>query len=505
VNPERRQEVLALGSRPLEIRDVVRVAAGQLQLELDPAARRAMLGSTRQLARALDSGQAVYGVTTGFGDSCTESIPPAERHALALNLVRFHGAGLGPLFSEAESRAITVARLACLVRGYSAVRPQIVEHLLTLLNAGVVAAIPALGSVGASGDLTPLSYVAAVLLGEREVLWKSKSEPARPHLQRLGLQPLTLEPKESLALMNGTSAMTGIACLALERARRLCRWCAALSAVNCDVLLGQPGHFAAELFSLKPHPGQALAAAWIRADVGQRSSPAPMIQDRYSLRCAPHVIGVALDVLTWASQWVEIELNSVNDNPIVSADAIYHGGHFYGGHVCQAMDSLKVAVANLADLLDRQLLHLCDPRSNRGLPANLARGSTAHHGFKALQITASALTAEALKLTTPASVFSRSTENHNQDKVSMGTIAARDCQSILDHVERVAAITTLAAVQATELRATHEHGPRARALVQSMHALVPANTADRRMDVDVVAVLDSYSKGLLALGELDDE
>jgi len=245
--------------------------------------------------------------------------------------------------------------------------------------------------------------------------------------------------------------MTGIACLAYRRAHRLARLASALSAVASDVLRGNPSHFDERIFALKPHPGQMACARWIREDLEYRgasspgpsspvgaSSPAkPRIQDRYSIRCAPHVIGVLLDALAAFRPLIETEVNSVNDNPIVDAerDEILHGGNFYGGHVAFAMDGLKTAVANVADLLDRQMAQLCNPMTSNGLPADLVARTgaerVAHHGFKAMQISASALTAEALKLTMPASVFSRSTESHNQDKVSMGSIAARDCQRVL--------------------------------------------------------------------------
>ena len=235
--------------------------------------------------------------------------------------------------------------------------------------------------------------------------------------------------------MNGTSVMTALGCLAFERALRLARWASALTAIACDAMRGNPAHFDARIFALKPHPGTQRAAAWIRADLarpGGASREPVRLQDRYSLRCAPHVIGVLLDALDFSRALLEIELNGVNDNPLVDPDTgdVLHGGNFYGGHVCFAIDGLKTAVANVADLLDRQLCLLCEPATSGGLPANLVAAagpaSVAHHGFKAMQITASALTAEALKLTMPASAFSRSTESHNQDKVSMGTIAARE-------------------------------------------------------------------------------
>jgi histidine ammonia-lyase len=493
-----------LGHSPLSIEAVWRVACERAPLALAPAAVQRMNDNHAVLLAQLAKGVAVYGVTTGFGDSCGTEISAQDRAELALNLVRFHGCGVGPLLSETECRAVVVARLACLVRAHSGVRSLIAERLIGMLNCGIVAAIPALGSVGASGDLTPLSYVAATLVAEREVYAAGSLTQAATALQAMGLAQLTLEPKESLALMNGTSAMTGLACLAFERARRLTRWCAALTALYCDAIQGRVAQFDRNLFELKAHPGQQLAAAWIEDDACANVRPAHAIQDRYSLRCAPHVIGVCVDTLSWTRTWLETELNSVNDNPVLVGEELYHGGHFYGGHVCQAMDSLKTTLANLVDLLDRQLVAVCDPRSNRELPANLvaSRQRGPHHGFKAMQIAASALAAETAKLAVPASVFSRSTENHNQDKVSLGTIAARDCLAVLELGETTAAIATLTLVQAVSLRAETDWGPRARALHAAVRAAVPAPSGDQRMDEQIKWVLGLHRSGQLPIGAL---
>jgi histidine ammonia-lyase len=348
-----------------------------------------------------------------------------------------------------------------------------------------------------------------VLSGEREVYFHGAVKSSASVLAELGIAPLQLEAKESLALMNGTSAMTGVACLSVARAERLVRWAASLTAMASDVLGGEPRHFDSRIFDAKPHPGQALVARWIREDIEydrERARPVTRVQDRYSVRCAPHVLGVLVDALPEIRRFVETELNGANDNPLIDPETgdVLHGGNFYGGHVCHAMDSLKTLVANVADLLDRQLVLLCHPNTNNGLPANLVglRGprAAAHHGFKAMQITTSALVAEAAKLTMPASVFSRSTENHNQDKVSMGTIAARDAVRVLDMVETVAAIHTLALAQAVDLREGAGCHRRSQALHAQVRALVPQNLADRRMDGDIVAILELHRSGRLDSG-----
>lgn len=450
------------GAGPLTIEDVVALADGRALAVLDdaPGFRARIQRGADFLDRLLREDGVVYGVTTGYGDSCTTVIPPSLVAELPHHLYTYHGCGLGRFLDAQETRAVLAARLASLSQGMSGTSVALLEGLATLLQHDVLPRIPAEGSVGASGDLTPLSYVAAVLCGEREVLFEGRVQPAAEVLPRIGMQPLRLRPKEGLALMNGTAVMTGLACLAWQRADYLCRLATRLTAFNVLASDGNAHHFDETLFAAKPHPGQARIAARLRADLHSDRPPRneQRLQDRYSLRCAPHVIGVLEDTLPFLRQLIETELNSANDNPLIDPDEerVLHGGHFYGGHIALAMDTLKNTVANLADLLDRQLALLVDARYSHGLPANLsaATGPRAaiNHGLKALQISVSAWTAEALKNTLPASVFSRSTECHNQDKVSMGTIAARDCLRVIELTEQVVAGMLIAARQAVALR-----------------------------------------------------
>lgn len=497
-----------LGEQPITIEQVSSLIKSGSQLSISASTRARLSGSAEKLQKLINQGVDVYGVTTGFGDSCETNVPEDDRLALARNLVRFHGCGVGRPFTREEGRAILLARVATLVRGHSAVRPEVVEGILNLLNRDVTPIIPSQGSVGASGDLTPLSYVAAVLSGERDVWYRGERISARLALKAVALEPIVLQPKESLAIMNGTSAMTGLAVLAFKKAERLARWTSTLTAATSDAVCGRPEHFSDRIFELKPHPGQRQVATWIRQALHQGRIGNPRIQDRYSIRCAPHVIGVLVDHMHHIQQTIETELNGVNDNPIfdfesddVDLHSVYHGGNFYGGHICQVMDTLKTCVANLADLMDRQLLLCCHPATNHGLPANLvgAQPANAHHGFKAMQITTSALVAEACKLTMPASVFSRSTENHNQDKVSMGTIAARDCLTILDMTEQVAAIHSLAMVQAADLRGLDQCGGGLTALHQSIRQMIPFNDEDRAMEDDINWVIQALNAGQLAI------
>jgi histidine ammonia-lyase len=278
---------------------------------------------------------------------------------------------------------------------------------------------------------------------------------------------------------------------------------------------GRAAHFHPTIFAAKPHAGQAEVAGWIRADLADwDDTSAHRVQDRYSIRCAPHVIGVARDAQSWIRRDIENELNSANDNPLIDPDAqeVLHGGNFYGGHIAFAMDALKTAVANLADLMDRQMALLVDDKFNNGLPRNLS-GATAerapiNHGFKAVQISSSAWTAEALKHTMPASVFSRSTEAHNQDKVSMGTIAARDCLRVLELTEQVAAAHTLAAVQAVRLRCRLNPSTQVPAPVQAFIDRVGAQSAfvdeDRPLEADLRALTLAIERGELTEGDAHD-
>lgn len=495
--------ILHVDGHRLGIAEVVATAHGRLLVALskDSTFQDRIRRGAEFVDRLIAEDGVIYGVSTGYGDSCTVLIPTELIDELPHRLYAYHGCGLGRFLSPEETRAVLLARLQSLAQGMSGVSTGLLQQLADLLRLDILPRIPAEGSVGASGDLTPLSYVAAVLCGEREVWYRGAIRPASEVLAEHHLGPLRLRPKEGLAIMNGTAVMTGLACLAWQRAVYLGQLATRITAFNVIACAGNAHHFDQTLFAAKPHPGQQRVASRLRQDLATDRPPRneQRLQDRYSLRCAPHVIGVLEDALPWLQQFIENELNSANDNPLIDAEleTVLHGGHFYGGHIAFAMDALKTAVANIADLLDRQMALLVDARYNHGLPANLSAASgpraAISHGLKALQISVSAWTAEALKLTMPASVFSRSTECHNQDKVSMGTIAARDCLRVLELTEQVVAGLLIGVRQGLSLRLRQQPDVRISAALATMHADLSKRVIlieeDRALDEDLRLLL----------------
>ncbi|HEX6025162.1 MAG TPA: aromatic amino acid ammonia-lyase [Solirubrobacter sp.] len=515
---------LDLDGRSLTIDEAVRLArhGGRATLSTE-AARR--VEATRALKHDLIEREIpIYGVTTGFGDSAHRQIAPHKAAALQQNMLRFLGAGTGPIASPEVTRATMLFRANCLAKGNSGVRLELIERLLTLLNNDILPLIPERGSCGASGDLVPLSYIGRALAGETEVLYESQVREAADVLAELGLEPLALEAKEGLAMTNGTSFMSAFAVLAVADARELAFVADLCTAMASQALMGNHGHFNRFLFEAKPHPGIIESADNVRMLLGgsalthDAEEIVPLdgagfrelsrsVQDKYSIRCAPHIVGALRDTLSWVERWVETEINSSDDNPLFDAEAgrVQSGGNFYGSHMTQGMDALKIALANLCDLLDRQLELVVDEKFNAGLTPNLIPyfepndpQAGLHHGFKGMQLSCSALTAEALKLCNPASIHSRSTEAHNQDKVSMGTIAARDARSIVEIAQHIAAIHLIALAQALDLRGVELASPKAREAHAMIRERVPFLDADRRMDGDIAAVVELIRSGALS-------
>ena len=470
--------------------------------------RQRMERSRALLDAALEQGRPVYGVSSGVGNSSSVSVAREEQLAFARRLIRHHGVGLGERFPDAETRAIIFCRIVGLAKGCSAVRVELLQAMCDLLNAGVLPVIPRLGSVGASGDLTPLSYLAAVLMGEREAIFRGELMSAARALGLAELVPVSVAPKETLAIMNGTAAMTAVAGLTALRLGRVLGLAERASALMAEVVHARTQPFHPVAHMVKPHPGQVRSAAAIRGAMQGSSLTDPerdegALQDPYSIRCAPQVLGAARDALAWVEQVVTRELNSVDDNPIVEPESeeILFAGNFYGGHLAMTMDLVKIMAANVADLLDRQFALLLDSRYNQGLPDTLVpyRGQ----GIKGMQITASALTALTVQRAAPDSVLSRPTEVGNQDKVSMGLNAALNAAESVHLLQRVLATLLVALSNAARLRGDERFSPAGQVLMARVRECSEPLTEDRRLDRDLELLAEELMEiGPLSNGEL---
>ena len=521
------ETLLELDGASLTVRDALEVSRGARTVRLSKRAAKAVRASRTLKHDLINREIPIYGVTTGFGDSAHRQISPEKTSKLQQNILRFMGVGTGPIAPPEVARVTMLLRSNTLAKGNSGVRVELIERVLGLLNHDVTPYIPERGSCGASGDLAPLSYVGRALAGDGVVAFDGVEREAADVLAELGLEPLLLEAKEGLALTNGTSFMSAFACLAVGAARELADLADLMTAMASEALLGNRGHFNAFLFDqAKPHPGMITSARHIRELLADSRLAADndelfpggldgagfreldrQVQDKYSIRCEPHITGALRDVLDWVEQWLTIEINSSDDNPLfnVAGGRVESGGNFYGGHVGQAMDSLKVALANLCDVIDRQLELVVDEKFNRGLTANLIPRfepdhpeAGLHHGFKGLQLCASAMTAEAMHLCAPTTIHSRSTEAHNQDKVSMGTIAARDARSIIELAQNIAAIHLMACCQALELRGVDQASPRTYEAFRRVREHVPFLDRDRYLDQDIATTVALIQTGAMS-------
>jgi histidine ammonia-lyase len=476
VPPERQDrspaEIVLTGA-DLTIADVEAVARGDVRARLDDAARARMQESRDVIESLVRDGAVVYGVTTGFGDLATTFIEPAQTGRLQENLLMSHAAGVGRPFPREIVRAMLLLRANTLALGYSGCRPVVVDRLLAFLDGGIHPVVPEQGSLGASGDLAPLAHLALPLIGRGEVEREGLVSSAADALRAAGMEPLTLEAKEGLALLNGTQMMGAIGALFLADAERLVRTAGVAAAMSVEALLGTDVAFSAAYQQARPHPGQVSVAAELRhllRESGfQRShhGSAHKVQDPYSLRCVPQVHGAVRDALDQLGRVMAIELNAATDNPLVFpgggvADAsavatggglVISGGNFHGEPLALALDYAKLAVAELGAISERRTALLVDSRLNGGLPPFLARSSGVDSGMMIYQYTAAALVSEHKVLAHPASVDSIPTSANQEDHVSMGSIAARHARTVLGGVERIVGIELLVAAQALDLRA----------------------------------------------------
>ena len=485
--------MIVLGEKPLTLADITRVArapggaaAGDAaRVTLGEPARRRMTRSREVVARAVREGRVVYGVNTGFGDLKDRRIPAEQVRTLQLNLLRSHAAGVGPPAPRDVVRAMMLLRAASLAHGSSGCRPEIVDGLLALLAAEVTPVIPSEGSVGASGDLAPLAHLALVLVGEGDAWLGDQRMPASLALRGAGLQPLTLEAKEGLALINGTQLSTALAALACADAWSVWEASVAAAALSTEVLLGSFRPARAEVQRLRPYPGAIETARRLLAyseDSALVASHADCgrVQDAYSLRCVPQVLGASWDALTWVERQLAIEFDSVNDNPLVfpETDEILSAGLFHAQPVGMAADLLKIATAEVASISERRIDHLLDPARSQ-LPAALANLPGLESGYMLAQYTAAALVSENKVLAHPATVDSIPTGAGLEDHVSMAPIAGRHARAVVLNAARVVALELMCACRALEFRRPLTAGLGSEQVYAAVRKWVPAPEGDR--------------------------
>jgi histidine ammonia-lyase len=477
--------VIELGSRPLTVDDVTAVARDGATARLAGAARERVRASRAVVEAAVREERVVYGVTTGFGELKDRRISAEDVRQLQVNLLRSHAAGVGPPVPRDVVRAMLLLRAASLAQGHSGVRAEVIEALLALLERDVTPVVPSQGSVGASGDLAPLAHLAAVLTGEGEAELGNRRMPASLALRGAGLQPLALEAKEGLALINGTQFSTALAVLALADARRVWEAAVAAAALSTEVLLGSFQPAREEIQRLRPYPGALETARRLRAYAAdsrlvESHADCGRVQDAYSLRCVPQVLGATWDALAHVERQLAVELDSVNDNPLVLAGAgeVVSAGLFHAQPVALATDYLKLAVAEVASLAERRIDRLLDHRVS-GLPPVLANDPGLESGYMLAQYTAAALVSENKSLAHPASVDSIPTGAGVEDHVSMAPIAGLHARRVVDNAARVVALELLCACRALEFRRPLTAGHGSERLYGAIRRRVPAPEGDR--------------------------
>lgn len=516
--------VVVLTGADLTIADVEAVARHGAGAALEDGARARMVEARAVIEGLVQRREVVYGVTTGFGDLAGTFVPPEDAGRLQENLLASHAAGVGPPFPPEVVRAMLLLRANTLALGHSGCRPILVDRICRFLEAGLHPVVPEQGSVGASGDLAPLAHLALPLVGRGEVEWGGRRLPAQEGLRACGLEPLRLEAKEGLALLNGTQLMGALGALLLADADRLTRTASVAAAMSVEALLGTEVAFAAAYQLARPHPGQVAVAAELRhllrgsaLQAGHHAS-AHKVQDPYSLRCVPQVHGAVRDALDHLRRVLDVELNSATDNPLVFPEGVVappdavatgggrviSGGNFHGEPVALALDFAKLALAELGAISERRVALLLDPRLSGGLPAFLSPDPGRNSGLMITQYTAAALASENKVLAHPSSADSIPTSANQEDHVSMGAAAARHARSVLRHVEQIVAIELLCAAQALELRLASlgdgagAPGAGVAAALGQVRRRVAPLVDDREPGPDLAAMLELVRAGSLA-------
>ncbi|MEM7529424.1 MAG: aromatic amino acid ammonia-lyase [Pseudomonadota bacterium] len=523
---ERRKVEADHGDPPAEIGDLglsidtaLRIAEGRCHAVISQNGADRIAASHQRLQSVIAEGRVVYGITTGFGPLANRQLAPGQATALQEGLIAHLATGLGAPFSWLEARLILLARLSSITQGYSGASPRLVALLCSVLNSPFAPRMPSRGTVGASGDLTPLSHMALSLMGRAPFIDREgRAVPAEDVFEALDTQPLDLSARDGLALVNGTSAMTGVAVLNGARLRGLTGWATALSFALGEVMGARAEHWHRSFAKARPHPGQAAVteklADWSGMSGRLAKTPAATLvaaletvptdvpiaeamQEAYSLRCVPQILGAAADAVGFHNQVVERELNAATDNPIFPDDPAeppaLHGGNFMGSHVALASDLLANATLTVAQLAERQIARVTDERLNRGLPPFLHRGEPGlNSGFMGAQVTATALLAEMRTRAVPAAVQSISTNAANQDVVSMGTIAARNAALQLDDTAQILSILALAVVQGIDIVDLRGEGAGFSPVSRMIHAQVRALSAplerDRPLSDDIARI-----------------
>jgi histidine ammonia-lyase len=505
--------ILKLDGRSLTIGDVVRASrTPDAQLVIDRGARDDLGASRARVERAIASGQTIYGINTGFGKLANVRIPADQLDQLQVNLIRSHAAGVGDPLPPDVVRAAMLLRANVLLRPTSGVRPELVDALAGLWNAGLVPWVPEQGSVGASGDLAPLSHIAMVLIGEGQVLGVDGSRAGGElALSSAGLRPYRFAPKEGISFINGTQAQTALLTLLVHDAWVLWRTAVAAAAMSLEALRGTPTPLDPRIHENRPHPGQIRTARLMASLLGDSEireshrEDDPRVQDAYSLRCTPQVLGAVADAIAFAEQVAAIELNASTDNPLAFENGdVLSGGNFHGQPVAQALDVLAMTLTTLQALSERRVERLVNPDLSQGLPAFLTAEPGLSSGYMMVQITAASLVAESRSLAMPASIGSIPTDANQEDFVPMGMAAAFKARRILLNAQRVVASELLCGAQGLELLKPLRPGRGVAALYERIRSLDPAILplgADRPPAPDLERLASAVADGTLDPGD----
>jgi histidine ammonia-lyase len=512
---------LHLNGNDLELESFEQVVLRRQAVLLEPDARERVRQARQVVDALVVSDRVAYAITTGVGHLADVRISHDQARELQINLVRSHAVGVGEPLSEAESRAMMLLRANSLAKGFSGVRTEVIDTLCNMLNRGIHPVIPSQGSVGASGDLAPLAHLALVLIGEGEAWFEGRRMSGGEAMKAAQIETIRLEAKEAISLINGTQAMLGVGSLALVEARTLAATADVLAAISLDALQGTDVAFDERIHQARPHAGQTLVAKHLRtmlegSALREKHRDCKRVQDAYSMRCIPQVHGAVLDVLDYARQVFEIEMNSAVDNPLVFVKPrpagapklrpgdpvegeVISGGNFHGQPIAFALDFLAISISALAGISERRIERMVNPALSEGLPAFLTAGAGLNSGFMMPQVTAAALVSENKVLGHPASVDSITTSGNKEDYVSMGMTAALKLKRVVQNVRYVLAIEALAAAQAVDLLAPLKPGKRAQRALGEIRAVSPMLIEDRSLAKDIAKVADVIREGKLAV------